>query len=77
MTVSTLRIREIRPGEFSLVWPIFQSVVAGGDALVHTPETTFDEAQQFWTAPPTRAFVAERNGAASACETIGRPWFGR
>lgn len=58
-----LHIREIIPDEFPLVWPIFQLVVAGGDVFVYGPETTFDEAQRIWTAPPTRAFVAEREGA--------------
>jgi ribosomal protein S18 acetylase RimI-like enzyme len=61
MTGPTLRIREIAPIEFTLVWPIFQAVVAGGDAFVQTPETTFEEARQLWTAAPTRAFVAERD----------------
>jgi ribosomal protein S18 acetylase RimI-like enzyme len=63
MTGSTLRIREIAPDEFSLVWPIFRAVIAGGDVFVYPPETTFEEAQRIWTAPPTRAFVAERDGA--------------
>lgn len=58
-----LHIREITSDEFSLVWPIFRSVVAAGDTFVYPPETPFDEAQRFWTAPPTRAFVAERDGA--------------
>jgi ribosomal protein S18 acetylase RimI-like enzyme len=58
-----LRIREITSEEFSLVWPIFRAVVSGGDALVYPPETTFEEAQRIWTAPPTRAFVAESDGA--------------
>ena len=53
---------EITPDEFSLVWPIFQAVVAGGDVFAYPPETTFDEARQTWTAPPTRAFVGERDG---------------
>lgn len=63
MSGSTLSIREITPDEFFLVWPIFRSVVAGGDVFVYPPETTFDEARRIWTARPTRAFVAEREGA--------------
>jgi ribosomal protein S18 acetylase RimI-like enzyme len=62
MSGSTLRIREIGGDEFSLVWPIFQAVVAGEDVFVQTPKTTFEEAQRLWTAPPTRAFVAEHDG---------------
>jgi ribosomal protein S18 acetylase RimI-like enzyme len=63
MTDAPLRIREIASDEFSLVWPIFQAVVAGGDVFVYGPETSLDEAKRIWTAPPTRAFVAERDGA--------------
>jgi ribosomal protein S18 acetylase RimI-like enzyme len=62
MTRSPLRIREIAPTEFALVWPIFRAVVEGGDAFVQTPETTFEDAQQLWTGAPTRAFVAFRDG---------------
>jgi len=62
MTDAPLRIREITHDEFSLVWPIFRSVVSGGDVFVYPPGTAFDEAQRIWTAPPTRAFVAERDG---------------
>jgi GNAT superfamily N-acetyltransferase len=63
MADAQVRIREIAPDEFPLVWPIFQAVVAGGDVFAYGPETSFDEAKHIWTAPPTRAFVAERDGA--------------
>lgn len=63
MNASALRIREIGPDEFRLVWPIFQAVVAGGDVFAQSPGTSFDEAQRTWCAPPTRAFVAERDGS--------------
>lgn len=63
MTGSSIHIREIVADEFPLVWPIFQAVVAGGDVFVYPKDTAFDEAQRIWTAPPTRAFVAERDGA--------------
>jgi len=63
MTGSTLLIREITSDEFALVWPAFRQVVAGGDVLAQAPDTTFEQAQRMWTAPPTRAFVAERDGA--------------
>jgi ribosomal protein S18 acetylase RimI-like enzyme len=56
-------IREIDASEFHLVWPMFHSVIAGGDVFAQGPETTFEEAQRTWTAPPTRAFVAVEDGA--------------
>lgn len=63
MNVPALRIREIGPNEFRLVWPIFQAVVAGGDVFAQPPDTTFEQARHMWSEPPTRAFVAERDGA--------------
>ncbi len=63
MNETPLPIREIAPVEFRRVWPIFQAAVAGGDVFVQTTETTFEEAQHLWTAPPTRAFVVEGDGA--------------
>lgn len=62
MTSSMLDIREIAPDEFTLVWPMFQAAVTGGDVFVQTPDTTFAEAQRLWTAAPARAFVGERDG---------------
>lgn len=63
MNASELRIREIGPDEFPLVWPIFQAVVAGGDVFAQHPDTSYEAAQRMWSEPPTRAFVAERGGA--------------
>lgn len=60
MTDPTPRIREIGPEEFHRVWPIFRAVVSGGDVFAPGPDTTFEDARRFWTAPPARAFVAER-----------------
>ena len=40
-----------------------RQIVAGEDVFAYPPETNFEEAQRIWIAPPTRAFVAERDGA--------------
>ncbi len=37
MTGSTLRIREITPGEFTLVWPIFKAGAAASPERSGTP----------------------------------------
>ena len=58
-----LRIREIAPDEFHLVWPILQAVLATGDVFAQPPETTFEQGRRNWSEPPTRAFIAERDGA--------------
>lgn len=35
----TLRIREIDANEFVRIWPIFRSVIAGGDTYSYAPES--------------------------------------
>ena len=57
-----VKIREIRPGEFDLVWPIFHTVISTGDTYAYSPSLTVDEARKIWTAPPARAFLAELEG---------------
>jgi ribosomal protein S18 acetylase RimI-like enzyme len=57
-----IAIREIGSGEFHRVWPIYRTVVAGGDVFAPGPDTTFEEAQRTWSMPPCRAFVAESAG---------------
>ena len=56
-------IREIDAGGFSLAWPIFREVIAGGDTYAYPPDLGEDEARAMWTTPPSRCFVAERDGA--------------
>jgi ribosomal protein S18 acetylase RimI-like enzyme len=55
-------LREIAADEFVRVWPIFQSVIASGDTYSYAPDTSFENARDAWTTPPSRCFVAERNG---------------
>lgn len=59
-----LQVREIGADEFDLVWPIFHSVVAGGDTYAYDPATTEEDARRLWTTPPARCFVAEQDGVA-------------
>ena len=62
MSPAPLEIREIAPDEFHLVWPIFHGVVEAGDSFALDPSTTFEEGRRMWATPPTRAFVAMREG---------------
>jgi ribosomal protein S18 acetylase RimI-like enzyme len=55
-------LREIQANEFERVWPIFQSVIAGGDTYSYAPDTRFEQARDAWTTAPSRCFVAERDG---------------
>jgi GNAT superfamily N-acetyltransferase len=66
----SLVVREIRPGEFDLVWPIFHAVISTGDTYAYSPQLTIDEARTTWTAPPARAFLAELGGAVVGTYTL-------
>ncbi len=60
-------IREIAAAEFDIVWPLFRSVIAGGDTYSYPPDMHFDDARALWTTPPSRTFVAEADGRVVGC----------
>ncbi|HEX3234575.1 MAG TPA: GNAT family N-acetyltransferase [Gemmatimonadales bacterium] len=66
----SLTVREIRPDEFDLVWPVFHAVISSGDTYAYSPHLTIDEARTTWTAPPARAFLAELDGTVVATYTL-------
>jgi ribosomal protein S18 acetylase RimI-like enzyme len=59
-----LTIREIGAAGFARVWPIFHAVVAAGDTYSYPPDIDEAQARAMWTTPPSRCFVAERDGEA-------------
>ena len=65
--IEPVAIREIRPHEFDLVWPIFHEVVAAGDTYSYAPDTSFDEARNLWTGGGTRCFVATDGAVSVGC----------
>lgn len=56
------QVREIGAGEFHCAWPIFRDVVAAGDTYSYPPDIDEAQARAMWTSPPSRCFVAERDG---------------
>lgn len=64
---AAITIREIDAGEFNLVWPLFRSVVAAGDTYSYPPDLSFEQARDWWTSPPTRCFIAERDKLVLGC----------
>ena len=62
-----LVIREIGAAEFEAVWPLFHSVIASGDTYSYPPDMRFEEARALWTTPPSRTFIAERDGRVLGC----------
>lgn len=57
-----LVIAEIGAGDFARAWPIFRAVVAAGDTYSYPPDIDEAQARAMWTTPPSRCFVAERDG---------------
>lgn len=56
---------EVRPAQepdWSQMWPIFRTVVAGGDTYVFAPDTVETDARAYWFARPVASFVAESAG---------------
>ena len=62
-----LRVRQIEAGEFERVWPLFQTVISGGDTYSYPPDLDIEQARAWWTTPPCRCFVAERDGEVLGC----------
>ena len=62
-----LVIREIGAAEFEAVWPLFHSVFAAGDTYSYPPDMRLEEARALWTTPPSRTFVAARDGRVIGC----------
>ena len=62
-----LTLREIGATEFALVWPIFRAVIASGDTYSYPPDLSLEQARDAWTTPPSRCFVAERDGEVLGC----------
>lgn len=57
-----LAIREIDAHGFAAAWPVFRDVIAAGDTYSYAPDMSMEQARVLWTTPPSRCFVAERDG---------------
>jgi ribosomal protein S18 acetylase RimI-like enzyme len=62
-----LVLREIAADEFERAWPLFKSVIAAGDTYSYPPDLDMPAARAMWAAPPSRCFVAERDGDVLGC----------
>jgi len=62
-----MEIREIKSDEFSLAWPIFRTVVEGGDTYAYNPDISFEEARALWATAPARTFIASVDGKVVGC----------
>ena len=57
-----LIIREAGPGDWARIWPLFKSIVAGGDTYAVPPEITEAEGQAYWMGKAVAVYVAELHG---------------
>ncbi len=65
--MSALVIRRIDATEFDAVWPLFRSVIAGGDTYSYPPDMRCEDARALWTTPPSRTYAAEEDGNLVGC----------
>jgi L-amino acid N-acyltransferase YncA len=57
-----IEVRAATEGDFDDIWRIFRAVVEPGDAYTFGPETTREQARDFWMAKGSNAFVAVVDG---------------
>jgi L-amino acid N-acyltransferase YncA len=57
-----LTIRPATDNDRATIWKIFQATVAPGDAFVHAPDISHEDAMGYWFATGTDTFVAEQEG---------------
>src|SRR5687767_11850619 len=64
-----IEIRKATSADEQAVWQIIQSVIAGGDTYVFTPDSPEDEMLAYWFSPEKYVYVAEEDG-----EILGTYW---
>ena len=62
-------IRKAHDADRAQIWPIIQSVIAGGDTYVNSPGSSEEEMLSYWFSPENYVYVAEEAG-----EILGTYW---
>jgi GNAT superfamily N-acetyltransferase len=58
--MAELRIRRAGRGDWTMIWPVWQEIVAAGDTFAYDPDTSFDQGERMWFGPaPEETWVAE------------------
>ncbi len=55
-------IRRATENDFADMWPIFRAVVAKGETYVFSPESTQEDARDYWFGRGVTSYVAEVDG---------------
>lgn len=56
---SPILIREATASDWIRIWPLFATVIAGGDTYTVPPEVSEDEGQAYWMGKALAVFIAE------------------
>ncbi len=55
-------IRRATAADWEAIWPLFQSVVTGGDTYVYAPDTSKEQAYSLWMPEGVSTYVAQEQG---------------
>lgn len=59
MLYPEIKIDKTTDSDFESIWKIFHSVVKTGDTYAYSPDTTKEEAYEFWMPPHKHTYVAK------------------
>ena len=68
-----MELRDLRDGDWPVVWDILREVVAAGETIAYDPEMTEDEARAMWTDGRTCVVVDGGQVVGSAVMGANRP----
>jgi len=67
-----INIRPAKESDRDAIWKVFQEVIAAGDTYPIDPEMSREDAFAYWFQTGASAFVAEKDGPASATLRRGK-----
>jgi L-amino acid N-acyltransferase YncA len=65
-----MEIRRAEETDFEAMWPIFRAVVATGTTYVFDPDTSYEDAFDYWLGPGVRSYVALDEGRVAGMYKI-------
>ena len=55
-------MRPASEADIAAMWSIFQNVIASGSTYVFSPDTSYQDAHEYWFAPEVTTYIAEVDG---------------
>lgn len=59
---AVVEIREVRPEDWSQIWPFFHDIVADGETYAYSDDLTAEQAEALWTPAPGATTVVAVDG---------------